>query len=76
MQRFRLTAPTIAIEHIGCKDVAVILPEGAAILTVDAPEWNRPPNQLVPAIWEGKSIQLFLADVLERGELAGVAPGD
>jgi hypothetical protein len=52
------------------KRIAVRIPEGAAVLAVDAvPEYQSGDRrQQVNVQWKGKSYIMFLVDLQERGE--------
>jgi hypothetical protein len=74
MQRFRLRSATMAVYapegFKGFKGHALIIPAGAEIVSVDPietrPGFNR--TKLIEVGWEGKTVRMFLLDLLERGE--------
>ncbi len=71
MRRFRLNAPTLAIQYgDGGKGLAVMIPKGAEVATADLPNSNRDDGtSLVKVEWGQKTVSIFLVDLLERGEL-------
>jgi hypothetical protein len=54
----------------GSKDEAVIIPAGSVVVSVDPIEtragFDR--SKLIEVTWRGKTILVFLLDLLERGE--------
>jgi hypothetical protein len=72
MHRFRLKSATVAVQDRGRgKDIAFI-PKGAEI-TADLPDvrsgFDR--SKFIAIKWEGKTVSIFLLDLLERGERLG-----
>jgi|HubBroStandDraft_5_1064220.scaffolds.fasta_scaffold1726968_1 hypothetical protein len=71
MQRFRLNSATMVVySPDGFKGQAVVLPAGSEVVPVDPvearPEIDR--SKLVAVGWDGKTVRMFLLDLLERGE--------
>jgi hypothetical protein len=59
----------VAVSPAQTKKTIIVIPDGAVVeIPHDAPECG-----LVEAIWEGKSIEVFVEDVLERGSIVGAA---
>jgi hypothetical protein len=55
----------VVVSSIQTKKTIIVIPDGAVVeIPHDAPECG-----LVEAIWEGKSIEVFAEDVLERGSI-------
>ena len=72
MYKFRLTTATIAVmlEADGSKR-ALLLPNGAEVAT-DDPEVireNSDGGRFICVEWNGMTINMFLVDLQERGEL-------
>jgi len=69
MSRYRLTWETIAIQQQDGKGVAIILPEGSEVTVADrfVREGAFTPA-LVEARWGQKTVNVFLRDLLARGE--------
>jgi hypothetical protein len=65
----RLTRPTLAIAERDGKNVAVTVPEGAYIKVGDLVRTTR----LIEVTWDGQIVQMFAADIRERGELVAAA---
>jgi hypothetical protein len=78
MYRFRLTSATMAVyQRDGYKSEAVVIPAGSEVLSVDPIEsrsgFDR--AKLVDVGWNGKTVRMFLLDLLERGERIDGAGG-
>jgi hypothetical protein len=72
MYRFRLRRETIAIHHQddSPKGVAIIIPARSEVVYADPIEVRTGVDQskLVAVEWEGKTVRIFLRDLLDRGE--------
>lgn len=71
MYRFRLKSATMAVCHRdGFKGEAVIIPTGSEIVSVDPVEIRKGFDRakLIEVGWDGKTVRMFLLDLLERGE--------
>ena len=64
--RYRLRTATVAFIQEADRSIAITIPSGT-ILTVPDRLANATP--LVKAEWDGKSIQIFVVDLRDRGEL-------
>lgn len=72
MERFRLKAATMAVHHVAddAKGIAVVIPAGSEVATFD-PVDTRPGfdhSQFIRVKWAGRTVQMFLLDLIERGE--------
>ena len=68
-KRYRLNAPTLAIDSSGERRMAITIPEGETIEVIRGP---RPDDmRMVDVEWNGKELVMFLADVQDRGEYIG-----
>lgn len=71
MFRFRLKASIMAVYYgVEGKGEAVIIPAGSEIVTDDLSNPRALPDQsrLVKVGWNGKTVSMFLVDLLDRGE--------
>jgi hypothetical protein len=71
MYRFRLKSATMAMcHHDGFKGEAVVIPTGSEIISVDPVEIRKGFDRarLIEVGWGGKTVRMFLLDLLERGE--------
>lgn len=72
MYKFRLSTPTIAVrfEEDGSKRV-VLLPDGAEVATddPDVVQENSDGRRFVCVQWNGMTVNVFLVDLQERGEI-------
>ena len=67
--RFRLKAETIAVVSAGKgKGTTTLIPADATIAILDDLNETIEPNRRVEVQWLGKTLQMFAADILERGE--------
>jgi hypothetical protein len=64
-KRFRLASPTLALDAIDGKRVAVTIPAGATIKVVSGP--NGEGDRLVDVAWAGRTVAMFAYDVSVRG---------
>ncbi len=63
-KRFKLETPTVAVETVGGKRVAVTVPAGETIKVVSGP---RHGDRMMDVLWNGRIIMMFAVDVEERG---------
>ena len=72
MYRFRLNTPTIAVRfEADGSQRALLLPDGAEVAT-DNPDVARDDldgRKFVPVEWNGMTVNVFLFDLQERGEI-------
>lgn len=70
MYRFRLKSATMAVEQGGASKILAVVPAGAEIAARELPDIHSGYgcSTLVAIEWNGKTVSMFLADVLERGE--------
>jgi hypothetical protein len=68
--RFRLKAETIALvpDDAGGNGTTVQVPADATIAVLDDLHETSEANRRVDVQWLGKTLQMFAADILERGE--------
>ena len=65
-KRFRLNEETIAIEALGRKRVATLVPTGSVITVESGP---RPDDhRMVDVLWDGRKIVMFAVDIEKRGQ--------
>jgi hypothetical protein len=67
-QQYKLNSPTIALVLEGGKQIMLHVPTGSTITVLDSLTSSRLPNRQVEVRWLGKSLLMFAADILERGE--------
>ena len=78
MQRFRLRSSTTAVQpRHGSNGEAITIPAGAVIASATPPEslLQSDRTNLITVEWEGKTVRMFLVDLLERGERVNGAGG-
>ena len=72
MERFRLKSATMAVHHVGgdAKGVAVVIPAGSEVVSIDPIDTRSgfDHSQFVAVKWAGRTVQMFLLDLVERGE--------
>ena len=79
VHRFRLNSATMAVHyrHDDQKGVALIIPAGSEVIShevVDGrPGFDR--SKFVAVEWDGRTVCMFLLDLLERGERVQQAGG-
>ena len=64
-KRFKLANPTLALDIIDGKRVAVTVPAGAIISVVSGPMTEG--DRLIDALWAGRTVAMFSYDVVVRG---------
>jgi hypothetical protein len=64
-KRFKLENPTMALDLIDGKRVAVTVPTGATIKVVSGPSGEG--DRLVDVMWAGRTVAMFAYDVGVRG---------
>jgi len=72
MERFRLKTATMAVHHLSdsTKGTAVVIPAGSELVSED-PIHTRAGfdhSQFVTMKWSGRMVQIFLLDLIDRGE--------
>lgn len=65
-KRFRLDRATMACSIVGGKRSAVTIPGGAVIKVLSGPI-DRSYNWNIKVLWEGRTVEMFAADVDIRG---------
>jgi hypothetical protein len=71
MHRFRLQSATLAVQYRNgeAKGIATMIPAGSAVTPLDPIElrsgFDR--SKLIAVEWDGKTVCMFLLDLLERG---------
>jgi hypothetical protein len=65
-RHYRLTAATLALTQSDHRRVMISLPAGSILKT---PAERANATGLVTVEWDGKAIQIFAADLVERGEM-------
>jgi len=78
MYRFRLKLSTVGVSHANDgRKTAQVIPQGAELMTGDADVEDPSANgrKLVSVVWEGRSLGIFLVDLLERAERVRHAGG-
>lgn len=78
MYSFALSSPTMAIQYGDKgKGVAVIIPGGSKVAIADLPEANTlsDASKLIEVEWNGRTVRMFLLDLLERGDRVECAGG-
>jgi hypothetical protein len=72
MERFRLRSATTAVCHQNdeTKGTAVVMPAGSEVVSADPIDAHAAFDhaQFVTVKWAEKTVQMFLLDLLERGE--------
>jgi hypothetical protein len=63
-KRFRLEIQTMAIDTVEGKRLAVTIPAGEIIKVISGP---RHGERMMDVLWDGRVVQMFAADVSERG---------
>jgi len=63
-KRFKLSAPTLALDTVDGKRIAVNVPGGDIIKVVSGP---RHGDRMVDVLWEGRIVVMFADDVDVRG---------
>jgi hypothetical protein len=63
-RRFKLENPTMALDVVDGKRVAITVPTGAVIV-VSGPIGEG--DRLVDVVWEGHTVTMFALDVIVRG---------
>jgi hypothetical protein len=63
-KRFELSVPTLALDTVDGKRVAVTIPGGDIIKVVSGP---RHGDRMVDVLWEGRVVVMFESDVSVRG---------
>jgi hypothetical protein len=72
-KRFQLGNPTLALDVVDGKRVAVTVPAGATIKVVSGPTGEG--DRLVDVVWAGRTVAMFSYDVSVRGtEIRDKAP--
>ena len=66
MLRYKLRSKTVAVDQGRSSPAAVLIPSGTVLKIADG---LVNASGLVDVDWEGKSVQIFAADLRERGEL-------
>jgi hypothetical protein len=71
--QLRISSTTVGVEYRDDdpkgNGVAVFLPAGAMVLTDDPlPAAPSQPSRMISVKWEGRVINMFIVDLLERGE--------
>jgi hypothetical protein len=68
--RLRLMRETIAVHHQdgSPKGVALLIPAKSEVVCIDPIEVPFDQSKLVAVEWEGKTVRVFLQDLLDRGE--------
>jgi hypothetical protein len=64
-KRFKLENPTMALDVIDGKRVAVTIPTGATIKVVSGPTSEA--DRLIDVVWAGRTVAMFAYDVSVRG---------
>ena len=64
-KRFRLENPTLALDLLDGKRVAITVPTGSTIKVVSGPTGEG--DQLVDVVWAGRMVAMFAYDVDVRG---------
>jgi hypothetical protein len=64
-KRFRLESPTLALDIIDGKRVAITVPAGTTIKVVSGPTTEG--DRLVDVVWAGRTVAMFCYDVSVRG---------
>jgi hypothetical protein len=68
-KRYKLNAPTLAIESRGDERIAITLRTGE---TVEVTAGPRPDDtRMVDIRWQGRNLTMFLADLYARGDYIG-----
>jgi hypothetical protein len=65
-KQFKLENPTLALEVIDGKRVAVSILAGALIMVVSGPK-NEGAALTLKALWDGRTVTMFAVDVSVRG---------
>jgi len=60
---FKLTKPTVALDLVGTKRAAVLVPEGAAL---KAKAVSTDASGMIDVLWEGRTVAMFAIDLNER----------
>jgi len=70
--RFRLRTSTIAVIYDGAgKKVTEMIPAGEVIKALGVVPLDRAavePTEQIEVLWEGRTMSMFLVDLLDRGE--------
>ena len=64
-KRFKLENPTMALDVIEGKRVAITVPAGSTIKVVSGPTTES--DRLVDVMWTGRTVAMFAYDVSVRG---------
>jgi hypothetical protein len=77
MERFRLKSPTMAVSHHGddSKGVAVVIPSGSEVICFESTAFNAQldHSRFVSVKWAGRMVNMFILDLVERGERINAA---
>ena len=65
MRHYRLTSATVAVQHDSSRPAAIFIPPGTVVQVADDLSIS---SGLVDVYWNGKTVQAFAVDLLERGE--------
>jgi hypothetical protein len=72
MERFRLKSATTAVHHLDAasKGVAVVIPAGSEVVSENPIDMRAgiDRSQFVSVRWARRVVEIFLADLIERGE--------
>ena len=64
-KRFKLGNPTMALDVVDGKRVALTIPAGETIKVVSGP--SSQDDRLVDVVWDGRTVAMFAFDVNVRG---------
>jgi hypothetical protein len=64
-RRFKLENPTLALDVVNGRRLALTIPAGETIQVVSSPVGQN--GGLVEAVWEGRRVAMFAFDVSMRG---------
>ena len=72
MSQYCLSTATVAVQPTkdGMKAAAVMLPAGSIVIASEQVELESAAiakNTLIPVMWDGKTVEMFLIDLIERG---------
>ena len=70
---FKLTKQTVALDLVGTKRSAVLVPQGAALRVKAALDDGC---GMINVLWEGRTVAMFASDLNERAQEVPDQPSD
>jgi hypothetical protein len=73
-ERFHVVTALIGVDYTGEHEVTVIIPADAIIQVVSGPRLDH--TRMVDVLWEGRSLTMFVQDILGRCQRVSESAGD